>query len=120
MAFSLAPAALPTVAVAAAKPRPACPTFRQVAQGPVPLAHVDIYDGPVADNATLAPDTSDTVGGKLVSRWSFAADRKITVYCAYGAKGPYLTKVLTKATNCVVTFRPAGGANWKPESVICG
>jgi hypothetical protein len=119
-ALSLAPAAMPVTAVAANKGQLVCAGLQKAGGVQSRLRQVDIYDGPRADNAILAPDTSDEAGGKLVNRWSFSADQKVTVVCAYGPKGPDQARQLSKLAGCVVTFRPAGGANWRPESVVCG
>lgn len=124
LAATVAVAAFPvsTSSAIAAEPklRTVCDAFRKLDATPAYLRQIDIYEGAVSDNATLAPDTSDEADGKLINTWTFQAGSKITVVCSYGA--PKQVRVLPKtATVCRATFVATSDARkWKPSGISCG
>ena len=73
--------------IAASAPAAICPPIRQGR----PLQAVTLYDGPVSDNAILAPDSSRTTGGVLAQQWTVAdiyrQGRALTVRCRYRGAG---------------------------------
>ena len=119
--LSTIPAALPSVASAdSAKMRTVCEGFRPLSGIPTYLRQIDLYEGAVSDNAALAPATSDETDGKLVNRWTFTPDQKITLVCGYG--GSKQVRILPKTTTaCVATFDKVKKTNsWKPVDFSCG
>ena len=69
--------------MAAGAPAAVCPPVRQGR----PLQAVTLYDGPVAENAALAPDRSHKAAGALVQDWTVAEvyrqGRSLIVRCRY-------------------------------------
>lgn len=61
----------------------ACPSTHRGAA----LVSFALFDGPIADNAILAPESSRTRGGVTVQRWPvagvYAAGRRLNLRCDY-------------------------------------
>lgn len=69
------------------------------------LTAAEIYDGPVEDNAILAPDSSTGTAAKAVNRFDVGAivaqGRKIVLSCHYkGEAKPVYIEIRTKVTTC--------------------
>ena len=55
-----------------------------------------LYEGPVKDNASLAPDESRAVRGGFVNTWKFDAAPNVTLVCQYEGASPAVSIVLPK------------------------
>jgi hypothetical protein len=114
------PAAVPSVASAEAKMRTVCEGFRNLSGTPTYLRQIDFYEGALSDNATLAPDASDETDGKLVNRWTFSPEQRITLVCGYGA-AKQVRGLPKTVTACTATFvAVADSRRWKAVNVSCG
>ena len=82
----------------------AAPTACPARSGDARLAQVTVYDGPLADNASLAPDTTRTARGVTVQQWRvdyvYRAGRRINLSCAYDSKPPAVVPVAAPAKLC--------------------
>ena len=83
----------------------ACPAQQRGA----PLQGVDIYDGPIADNAVLAPDATRRLNRTTVQVWRvegvYRAGRSLNVQCGYAAGGSVLIPVTRPVRECRLTRR---------------
>lgn len=72
-----------------------------------PFMRAEFYDGPIADRATLAPDSDRNVRGAVVQTYSFGAQRPrpIMVVCHYFETNAMLTLELPAGvTSCELRF----------------
>lgn len=85
----------------------ACPS----AQAGTSLSGFALFDGPVTDNAVLAPDTSRRRNGKLVQTWRvdgvYRAGRSLTLRCDYPRRPPLFVPVTRRMTTCRATWHAA-------------
>jgi hypothetical protein len=85
-----------------------CPSPRDAA----PLVGFALFDGPVADNAILAPDTSRRSHGVLVQTWRvdgvYRAGRSLTLRCDYPRRLPLFVPVTRRMTTCQARWHAAG------------
>ncbi|VXC91940.1 STY0301 family protein [Sphingomonas sp. 8AM] len=82
-----------------------CPAHR----GGAPLHNVDIYDGPTADNAVLAPDATRRLNRTTVQVWRvegvYRAGRSLNVRCGYAAGGSVMVPVTQPVRECRLSRR---------------
>lgn len=78
----------------------ACPPVNQGRR----LRTVTIFDGPVANNAALAPDTTRSVHGGYAQRWTiegiYGAGRRITLRREYNDRSPLFVSVRQPVREC--------------------
>lgn len=94
-------AAIALAATGAIAAGQACPATRDGR----PLSTAQVLDGPVADNAILAPDTGWTRAGVDVATWQVAyvyeAGRQVTLDCRYdGVAEPVVVRIETPVMTC--------------------
>lgn len=77
-----------------------------------PLVGFALFDGPVADNAILAPDTSRRSHGVLMQTWRvdgvYRAGRSLTLRCDYPRRPPLFVPVARRMTMCQARWHAAG------------
>lgn len=88
------------------------------------LSNVTVYDGPVADKASLVPDGERKAGRKVEEYWKLSQNnaRGYWLQCHYAATALTLVRALPKgATTCTVTANPAMTLEGRAaiESAIC-
>ena len=86
-----------------------------------PLSQVTLYSGPVADDASLAPDSSTTEHGITTNTWPLAGEGRITIICLYGAKARAITShPPAGATVCTERLRLVRALpGYKPIDIVC-
>ena len=53
-----------------------------------------LFDGPIADNASLAPDNTQQVRGTWVNTWRLGRSQTVTLLCRYQGTQQVQTQVL--------------------------
>jgi hypothetical protein len=80
------------------------PTACPAANGGVRLTGGQVIDGPVAQNAILAPDGVRRVGRAEVSSWDvayvYAAGRQVHLLCEYAKRPPVIVKISRAVKTC--------------------
>jgi hypothetical protein len=79
---------------------------------PVPhsLSHVTFFDGPVAENASLAPDSESRSGKTRTAKWVLKAqpERRYWLACYYSATSLALSRALPAGLKaCTVKYNSA-------------
>ncbi|BCB22411.1 hypothetical protein OCUBac02_53050 (plasmid) [Bosea sp. ANAM02] len=72
-------------------------------------ARITFFDGPPAEQASLAPDETRSVNGREVSTWRFgrSSTRAIWIECGYAGTSISLSQELPAETkSCSITFDP--------------
>lgn len=123
-AFACMPAAIAALA-GAATPGPAaaqgtlsvCPA----ALGGQRLTGATFFDGPLADNAALAPDESIQRGESVVNTWRFANRARITIRCSYGPEGARVSDraLRPEQRTCTARYRTVEGGRLALVDVGC-
>ncbi len=79
-----------------------------------PLQNVEIYDGPIADNAVLAPDATRRLSRTTVQVWRvegvYRAGRSLNVRCGYAADRSVLVTVTRPVRECRLSRRAGVGS----------
>lgn len=82
-----------------------CPAHR----GSAPLRSVDLYDGPITDNALLAPDTTRRLNRTTVQVWRvdgvYSARRSLHIRCGYAIGGSVVVPVTKPVRECRLSAR---------------
>lgn len=65
-----------------------------------PLRHVDVFDGPPADLATLVPDLARTNHGYWNLGYVYDAGRFVTIRCKYADKQALDVKLSHRVNRC--------------------
>jgi hypothetical protein len=87
---------------------------------PVPhsLSRVTFFEGPVAENASLAPDSESRSGKTRTAKWVFQArtERPYWLACYYSATSLALNRALPAGLKgCTVTYNTAVEVDGMPE-----
>jgi hypothetical protein len=87
---------------------------------PVPhnLSRVTFFDGPVAENATLAPDSESVSGTTRRAKWVLQArrERHYWLACYYSATSLALRRALPAGLKgCIVTYNTSVEVDGMPE-----
>lgn len=97
-----------------------CPAASYAGPSRILLTAIDIYSGDPADNATLAPDKSRTIGSTITNTWKLAPGDTITVGCSYGPRPRVMVPAPAGARVCVAKIKQTGGAvPYLPLSITC-
>ena len=85
------------------------------------LSQVTLYSGPVADDASLAPDSSTTEHGVTTNTWPLAGEGKVTIVCLYRGKGrPFTAHPRAGATVCTQRLRLVRAQpGYRPLDIAC-
>jgi hypothetical protein len=85
----------------------AAPTGCPAADGGVRLTDATVYDGPIADNAILAPERERRVRGGTVNEWPvryvYQAGREVVLECRYAQRPPVVVRVARPVGTCRYT-----------------
>lgn len=99
------------VALMAGGARAPAPFACPVSNGGAPLSDGAVYDGPIAENALLAPDSERRVRGGTVNTWPVAyiyqAGRQVNLSCSYPNRPPVIVPVTRPVKACRYTARGA-------------
>jgi hypothetical protein len=70
------------------------------------LASVTLYDGPVAEGASLVPDEESERGSERTAVWKIAAEneRGYWVACGYASTSVLLARKLPTASTCRAVY----------------
>ncbi len=103
------------ILMAAASPALAAETACPTIPGKM-LAQAEVYDGPMEDNAVLAPDTSTGTVSKGKNRFDvsgvYAAGRHVVLGCHYkGQAKPVFVEIKTKVKTCEQVFDAKAGGS---------
>ena len=113
-------AGLWTGAASAEEAASLCPAASYAGPSRILLSAIDLYSGDPADNATLAPDKSRTIGSTITNTWKLAPGDKITIGCSYGPRPRVMVPVAPGAHVCVAKIKQTGGAvPYLPLSITC-
>jgi hypothetical protein len=101
--------------MSAASPTFAAETGCPMGPGKI-LMQAEVYDGPVDDNAMLAPDSSSGTASKGKNRFDvggvYAQGRHVVVGCHYkGEAKPVFVEIKTKVKTCEQSFDPKAGGS---------
>ncbi len=72
-----------------------------------PLMGITFFDGDPKDEASLAPDSEKSVGGKITSVWKFDTSSKAGTYVSCSYFGTTMTlerKLVPTPASCTVTY----------------
>lgn len=91
---------LAVTAAGAFTPNATCPARHNG----TPLASFQIYDGPLADNAVLAPDTTRESRGVVTEEWGvttvYTSGRHLNLRCSYGKHGDVIVALPRPVKQC--------------------
>jgi len=97
-----------------------CPAASYAGPSRILLSAIDIYSGDPADNATLAPDKSRTIGSTITNTWKLSPGDMITIGCSYGPRPRVMVPAPAGARTCVAKIKQTGGAvPYLPLSITC-
>ena len=95
------------VALMAGTSRAPAPFACPASDGGAPLANGAVYDGPIAENAQLAPDAERRIRGGTVNTWPVAyiyqAGRQVYLSCTYPNRPPVTVAVTRPVKACRYT-----------------